>query len=169
MRDVTLWHDSCHLLDMKRFNLWILFLLVSFPLRAEVEIGAVKHIDANFSQTKQQSMLKEPQVLTGHFAYDAPSSVVWQYDKGIEARLPEQMLSFIASAVSGKYLQSNDDFQVLEKDGEVTLVPLRRQLRKLFSSVVLHLQPNTFIANQVVLYEATGDITTICFTNIKAD
>ena len=145
---------------------WILTILlfVGLSVSAEISVSKVSHIEAVFRQVKQQAMLTEPQILTGKFVYDAPSKVSWKYDKGIEARLPEQMLNFIAAAVSGQYLETNSDFSVTEQDGVIVLIPLKRQLKKMFSSIKLHLKDN--IAQEVILNEATGDITTISLSNV---
>ena len=142
--------------------LGIVVLLTGF-----VPAFAFSHLEAQFRQVRESSMLNEPQVLTGQFEYDVPDRVSWTYDSGVQAQLPESMLRFIAKAVDGSYLQQSDDFVVEQTHNAVTLTPKKPRLKKLFSRIVIRFDQNG-LAEQVVMTDATGDITTITFMNMTA-
>lgn len=127
---------------------------------------APKHIDADFRQVRSSAMLQTDQVLTGRFVFDAPDRIQWKYNGGVEARLPEQMLRFISRAVGGGFLQSDEDFEVSRQGDMLTLTPKKKQLKKMFSSIVIRFSAQTGIAEEVLMTETGGDSTTIYFTNI---
>ena len=136
----------------------IVFLALSILLNAQ----QVVHLDGRFRQVRESSMLSQPQVLTGHFTFDAPNKVVWLYDSGSQASLPEPFLRFISGAVNGTYLQENEDFGVTQTDNQLVLTPKKKRLQKLFSKIEITLNASG-IAEQVILTEPTGDKTTISF------
>lgn len=140
-------------------------LYIVLMLAAVTPALAFTHLDARFRQVRESSMFVEPQVLTGLFSYDVPDQVRWEYDSGVQAQLPEPMLRFIAKAVDGSYLKDNDDFSVAEHDKSVTLTPKKNRLRKLFSTITIRFDADG-LAEQVVMTEPTGDVTTITFMNM---
>ncbi|MBR3648196.1 MAG: outer membrane lipoprotein carrier protein LolA [Paludibacteraceae bacterium] len=143
---------------MKKTLYIVLLLLLSVPAMA------YSHIEARFRQVRESSMFVEPQVLTGSFAYTVPDRVRWQYDSGIQATLPEPMLRFITGAVDGSYAQDNDDFVVEQTADSLSLTPKKSRLKKLFSHILIRFGQNG-LAEQVVMTEPAGDITTITFTD----
>lgn len=129
-------------------------------------MGTPKHIDANFRQVRSSAMLQQEQIMTGRFVFDSPDRVEWKYDGGVEAHLPEQMLRFIANAVSGGLLEPNEDFDASREGNTLVLTPKKKQMKKLFASITIRFSPKTGIAEEVVMTEAGGDTTIILFTNI---
>ena len=142
---------------MKRF-LIIVFLALSSMLNAQ----QIVHLDGRFRQVRESSMFAEPQVLTGRFLFDAPDKVVWTYDSGLHATLPEPVLRFIGCAVNGTYLEDNEDFAVVQTGNSMTLTPKKKRMLKVFSQIVITLDKRG-IAEQVIMTEPTGDKTTITF------
>ena len=140
-------------------------LAILLLLAAVGPVLAFTHLDAQFRQVRESSMLTEPQVLTGLFTYDVPDQVRWEYDSGIQAQLPEPMLRFISKAVDGSYLDNNDDFSVEQDGNQVTLIPKKNRLKRLFSTITIRFDING-LAEQVVMTEPTGDVTTITFTHM---
>ena len=120
------------------------------------------HLDGHFTQVRENSMLEDSQVLTGRFVFDAPDQVVWTYDSGMQATLPEPILRFIGGAVNGSYLNENDDFAVQQTDNQLVLIPKKKRVQKVFSRIEIRLNRQG-IAEQVVMQEPTGDKTTIRF------
>ena len=120
------------------------------------------HLDGRFKQVRESSMLEEPQVLTGRFTFDAPDKVVWTYDSGVQANLPEPILRFIGGAVNGTYLDNNEDFAILRTGNQLVLTPKKKRMQKVFSKIEMTMNRQG-IAEQVVMTEPTGDKTTILF------
>lgn len=141
-----------------RLTIWMWLL----PL---VQMMAVSHLEAQFRQVRESSLFTEPQVLTGRFVFDAPDHVEWIYDAGYQATLPEPLKRFISSAVDGSALRQNDDFSVEQTADGITLTPKKSRVKKIFSKIMLRLDARG-LAEQVVLWEPTGDVTTITFTDM---
>lgn len=125
------------------------------------------HLASPFRQVRESAFLTEPQVLTGQFTYDAPDQVTWQYDSGLQARLPEPLLRLIAQAVNPTALSQTDDFTVEQTADTLTLTPRKPRLKKLFSQITIRFGSNG-LAEQVVMTEPTGDATTITFLDMTA-
>ncbi len=103
----------------------------------------------------------------------------------------QQLLQFIIRSISGDNLQDNANFTVTQQpasapsnafsqgnistqnststQGSTTylLVPKKRDLRQLFQSIEITLDPTTQVAERVVLTEKNGDRSTITFHNIQ--
>ncbi len=109
----------------------------------------------------------------------------------------QQLLQFIIRSISGDNLQDNANFIVTQQpasapsnafsqgnaltrsntstqnststQGSTTylLVPKKRDLRQLFQSIEITLDPTTQVAERVVLTEKNGDRSTITFHNIQ--
>ncbi len=104
----------------------------------------------------------------------------------------QQLLQFIIRSISGDNLQDNANFTVTQQpalapsdafsqdnistqnrntsaQGSTTylLVPKKRDLRQLFQSIEITLNPTTQVAERVVLTEKNGDRSTITFHNIQ--
>ena len=126
---------------------------------------AFEHLDGRFRQVRESSMLSEPQVLTGYFAYDAPDKVVWQYDSGIEATLPAPILRLISATINGTYTTENEDFSMEMTADKLVLTPKKKRLQKIFDRVEIFLAPDG-VAKQVLMHEPSGDLTTIFFTEM---
>ena len=142
---------------MKRVII-ILFLALSFTLNAQ----QIVHLEGRFRQVRESSMFAEPQRMSGLFTFDAPDKVVWLYDSGAQATLPEPILRFIGGAVNGSYLGDNDDFAAQQTGNQLVLTPKKKRMQKVFSKIVITLNDKG-IAEQVVMTEPTGDRTTIQF------
>ena len=149
--------------ELMRRVFLIVFLALSLLLNAQ----EIVHLDGTFRQVRESSMLSEPQVQTGHFTFDAPNQVIWTYDSGTQATLPEQFLRFIAGAVNGSYLQENEDFAVQQTGQILKLTPKKKRLLKLFSTIEILLNDKG-LAEQVVMQETSGDKTTITFIQLTS-
>lgn len=150
---------------MKRLVLYLLMLLPTLAA-AQVKVARLKTAEADFKQTRISEMLTKPQVLTGKFAYSAPSTISWQYAGGQDMQLPEAMLGFISKAVSGEFAEENDSFTAEWDGSNLLLTPKKKQIRRFFSSILLTFNQKG-VAQRVVLTEPTGDRTEIEFNNMK--
>jgi len=136
-------------------------------------------LSADFEQIKTSQLFAEPELSKGHLTYrepdylrweyTSPQALVWEMDgaKGNVSPQVRQIVTLILKSVSGAYLQPNDDFNVSMTDNIAELTPKRRELKQLFSKITIRINPKTGIADEVVLYEKSGDETRIRFFNAK--
>lgn len=143
-----------------------LMMLLSVQVFSKIRPTHASYIEADFRQTRTQALFDVPQTMTGKFTYTAPDIVTWKYDNGIEAELPKEMLRFISKAVSGEYLKNNTEFDV-EQNGDVAiLTPKKRQIKQFFKEIQIVFNPLTGFAREVLMVEATDDVTKIEFFNM---
>lgn len=151
---------------MKKYILFIFLFVVSLTIQAEVQIALLKNAEANFKQTRTSMVLAEPIIQRGSFAYVAPDSICWKYDKLENLRLPEQMLSLIKQAVSGDLESAKSTFETKWDKQALTLVPKKKQIQKIFQQITILFDTNG-VATKVYLDEPNGDQTKIEFINMK--
>ena len=136
-------------------------------------------LSADFEQVKTSQLFADPEYSQGHLTYrqpdylrweyTSPQTLVWELDgtKGNVSPQVRQIMSLILKSVSGEYLQPNDDFHVTTNGNIAVLTPKRRELKQLFSKVTIRMDYKTEIAEEVILYEKSGDQTNIRFRNVK--
>ncbi len=136
-------------------------------------------LSADFEQVKTSQLFTEPELSKGHLTYRAPDYLRWEYTspqelvwevdgaKGNVSPQVRQIVTLILKSVSGEYLQPNEDFNVTRNSDMAELVPRRRELKQLFTRITIRINPSTEIADEVVLYEKSGDETKIRFYNAK--
>jgi outer membrane lipoprotein carrier protein len=79
----------------------------------------------------------------------------------------------MTNIMSGQSLVGDQDFQVSlaadEKNTKwvATLVPRRKEVRRMFASIILHVNSAQWLVRQVELVEPKGDRTVIELNNIK--
>ena len=178
---------------MKRF-LPILLLLCSLsPLRAQdsdalkrriVESGArITGITCDFVQTKQSAMLSEKAVSSGRMVYRSPEYLEWAYVKptprtfvfdGSTAeagkdKMFKDLARLIVSSIAGGNIANEAAFRTEAEsaggDILVTMYPLKRDLKRMFTSLVLRYKADTLEATRFEMNEASGDVTVIEFKN----
>lgn len=147
-------------------QLTYLFLLFSVVLHAEGKVAVLQTAQARFTQTRTSSLLEEPIVQTGFFAYVAPDSITWIYDGQQNAMIPEPMLAFIKQAVSGDVLTAKSTFDVQWEAETLVLTPLKKQIKRFFTSIRIRFD-NDGVATDLLLEEPNLDQTQIVFTNMK--
>ena len=151
----------------------------------------IKTVQCDFTQTKQSKMLKGEQVSEGKMFCQQPDKLRWEYTsprsstlvlEGNEARLlkgTEQgtrnkfiasMARMIMNSVAGTNLTDNKTFQVTAKEMPTkyvaTLVPLKKDMKRLYSKLVLHFSIKQETVTEIELYEKNGDRTLIELHNI---
>ena len=91
-------------------------------------------------------------------------------------RMYREMARLMTNIMSGQSLLGEQDFQVTlvpadEKKTEwvATLVPRRREVRRMFASIVLRVTPVQWLVRQVELVEPKGDCTIIELKNVKVN
>ncbi|MBO7408610.1 MAG: outer membrane lipoprotein carrier protein LolA [Paludibacteraceae bacterium] len=126
-------------------------------------LAVILSLNADFVQTKQIKLMREPQVSTGHLVYRAPDYMQWQYIKpnkvtwemnGEQTNVNPQlqrMLKMIMASISGE--AQND-------------AKLQREMKKMFREVNITMDDTGEVAKRVELVEQNGDITVIEFSNV---
>ena len=152
----------------------------------------IKTVQCNFTQTKQSKMLKGEQVSEGKMFCQQPDKLRWEYTsprastlvlEGAEARLLKgneqeaknkfigSMARMIMNSVAGKCLTDNKTFQVTAKEVPskyvATLVPLKKDMKRLYSKLVLHFDLKQETVTEIELYEKNGDRTLIELHDIR--
>lgn len=129
-------------------------------------LSVILSIEADFVQTKQVSMMSEPQVSTGHMIYRAPDymqwayltphTAVWEVDGNTSNVSPQvqRLLRMIMAAIAG--------------NGEMD-ARTQKESKKLFQSVNIIMDEQTHIAQRVELIEKNGDSTIIEFKNVVTE
>ena len=152
----------------------------------------IKTVQCNFTQRKQSKMLKGEQVSEGKMYCQQPDKLRWEYTSprastlvldGNEARLlkgTEQgtrnkfiasMARMIMNSVAGKDLTDNKTFQVTAKEVPTkyvaTLIPLKKDMKRLYSKLILHFDIKQETVTEIELHEKNGDRTIIELHDIQ--
>ncbi len=133
---------------------------------------------AHFVQDKQSALFTEPQRSEGELVYRTPDYLRWEYtspqplvweidgDKGNVNKQITGLLMLIKQCVKGDFGAAEKSFTVQQNGHSVVLTPKKRELQRLFRQIEIELNPQTDIADRVVIHEANGDDTTIRFKQV---
>jgi len=161
--------------------------------RMTVAAKAIKTVQCDFTQTKHTKMLKGEQVSKGRMACQQPDKLRWEYTSpkasslilnGTDARLNKgteqgagskkfvgEMARMIMNSVAGKCLTDSRAFQVSTKEMPskyvATLLPLRKEMKRIYTKLVLHFDLEQSTVTEVEMYEKSGDHTVIELHNIR--
>ena len=158
----------------------------------------VSSIDCDFVQTKESSLLASAAVSKGHMSYRKPGYLQWVYTEpnslalvadgssitltkdgqtttlsGNQNRLLKEMAQMIIGNIEGSILSDEKMFKAQYEvaDGRivVTLFPQKKDIQKMWSKLVLYYEQKSFNATKFEMYETSGDLTVVSFSNIKYD
>ena len=152
----------------------------------------IKTIQCNFTQTKHLKMLSQEQVSEGKMFCQQPDKLRWEYTsprastlvlEGTQARLLKgseqgtkskfigEMARLIMNSVAGKCLTDSKTFQVSAKEMPTeyvaTLIPLRKDMKRIYSKLILHFDIKLETVTEVELHEKSGDRTLIELHDIR--
>ena len=153
----------------------------------------IKTVQCSFTQTRHMKMLSKEMVSGGKMSCQQPDKLRWEYTtprattlilNGTEARLKKgeaanashnkfigEMARLIMNSVAGKCLADSKTFQVTAKEGpseyEATLLPLRKDIKRIYTKLVLHFNLGKATVTEVELYEKGGDRTVIELHDIR--
>jgi outer membrane lipoprotein-sorting protein len=168
-----------------------------FKIFAQIAEGAstVRSLSSDFIQERVLSMLKEPLISTGKFAFEKPDLLYWEVLKpspmrfvvqGEKARrwsgdskVPEvleiEQEPMIKAIVEQVFGWARADFNWLEKRYRITvnqespyalkLVPLSFQEKKFLSYITIVFSEDWTHVRSVELHEKSGDLTRLRFMN----
>ena len=159
--------------------------------------ATVKSIQCDFTQVRQSTMLKEKQTSKGQmffggknlkWAYTSPNKyalivkddgqqVLIQQDgktkkaEGQSGQLFKGIAQIVMNSVTGAALSNSSDFSVeMYTQANIwvaKLTPKQAKLKKMFSSIYLYFNDKHNAVYKVEMKEASGDLTTITFSNLK--
>ena len=158
--------------------------------------AAMQTLQCRFVQQKTSSMLAEPTIAEGTMHYAAPDRMRWEYtepyafalvingdrivkvtDGKAEAldaksgRMYQGMVGIIMGSASGKKLFDTSVFDVMMFDDDTfwraEMTPKRRDMKRMFSQLVFRFDKKTNGISCVEFKNASGDITSIRFEDIK--
>jgi len=175
---------------MKEILLSILCLSLALPLSAQDQsqeqmiqemasaARGIRTVRCNFKQTKHMKMLRDGQVSEGRMFCQQPDKLIWEYLSPRQETISTDaeawkgaMARMIMKLVAGQALTDSKAFQVTVKQlpgkYEATLIPLRKDLKRLYTKLVLHYDLGQATVTQVEMYEKTGDHTLIELFDIR--
>lgn len=158
--------------------------------------SSIKTMQCDFVQTKSLKMLGDKMVSKGKMYCSQPSQLRWEYttpytytfvlnDNNVmlksgsrsdvidinQNKMFKEIARIMMNSVLGKLLTDKKDFSVtVKQNGKqyvATLTPLRKDLKQMFTHILLHYDIKEGMVKTVVLKEKNGDSTTIELTNIK--
>ncbi len=158
----------------------------------------VAAVECDFTQTRESALLADAAVSTGHMTYRQPGFLEWQYLSpfqlsfvaddgqvsikrdgrsetlgGNQRTMMKELTQLIVGSIEGSALTDEKRFrtQVEEADRNivVTLLPVKREMQKIWSRMVLYYDKTSAKATRFELYEASGDRTIITFSNVHYD
>ena len=175
---------------MKEILLSILCLSLALPLSAQDQsqeqmiqemasaARGIRTVRCNFKQTKHMKMLRDGQVSEGRMFCQQPDKLLWEYLSPRQETISTDaeawkgaMARMIMKLVAGQALTDSKAFQVTVKQlpgkYEATLIPLRKDLKRLYTKLVLHYDLGQATVTQVEMFEKTGDHTLIELFDIR--
>lgn len=158
----------------------------------------VKTLQCNFRQTKQMSMLATSMVSKGRMYCKDGNKLRWEYtepytytfvlnnDKVMmksadktniidirTSKMFQQITNIMISSITGQCLTDTKYFQVAmfktDTHWVAKLTPQQKEMRQMFTRIVLYINPKDHVVNAVELVEKSGDTTTIELMDIKTD
>lgn len=160
------------------------------------QAASMQCMNCRFTQQKTMAMLAEPTVSEGLMNYNSPDKMRWEYtspysfallvdgekitkitdgnEEMLDAksgRMYQGIVSIIMSSATGQKLFDKSMFDVaITDDGEfwkAEMKPKKHNMKRMFSMLTFYFAKSTNIINKVEMTEASGDVTTIQFYDMK--
>lgn len=161
-----------------------------------VETGSsMKSLQCGFIQTRRMSIMNTEAVSEGRMHYQQPDKLRWEYVapyknvfvlNGTEALMQNETRSdvvdieqnrrfkgiarLMTGSISGSFLSDDKSFDVsveeTPQEWVVTLVPLRREMKQMWTRIVMHFDRSQKHVSSIGLYEQSGDCTEITFNKV---
>lgn len=161
--------------------------------RANAEM---KSLECDFVQTKHLKLLNDKMVSYGKMYYQQPSQLRWEYSKPYtyvfilnsnqvllknaqredvvdvnNNKMFKEIVRLMMGSVVGSFLSDDKSFDVkITTSGNewvATLLPLKRDMKQMWTKLVLHFDSAQKRVSQVEMFEPSGDYTTIELKNIR--
>ncbi len=157
---------------------------------------SMQTMQCRFVQSKTMAMLAEPSVSEGTMHFVTPDRLRWEYLspypfalivngehivkvtdgksevlEGNTGRMYQGIVGIIMGSASGQKLFDPTVFDVVIFDDDAfwkaEMTPKRRDMKRMFSQLVFRFDKKTNVINRVQLVEASGDVTSIHFEDIR--
>jgi len=152
----------------------------------------IETLQCEFVQEKTSVLLSEKSVVEGVLMYKSPSMLRWEYTKPTpstlilnannailldkngqkagDERMLKQLGSIIISMINGSGIMQNRQFltDFYEIDNSLILVvltPVQKRLKDFYDKIELIIDNKTMFANEIILFEKSGDKMSIILTN----
>lgn len=164
----------------------------------EKTVSSIKSMHCSFRQEKVIGMLNEKVISEGTMDFCQPTKLRWQYSKPykytfvingnkvmikssnqtnvIDARqskMFKEVTRIMVNSVTGKCLTDNKQFNVTMHNNKIewiaTMVPVAKELKSMFKTIKLYIDPKKGLVSRVVLTEKTNDVTNIYLSNYKTN
>ena len=164
--------------------------------RIVAQCASMKSMKCDFRQVSTVPLMDEPQVSSGKMLYRQPSSLKWVYTEpfiysitfdndnisvdtgqgqteiGSDAsRMFKGLAGIVLGCMSGENLKDKRLFQttVSEQDNEwvAVLVPQRREMKRVFSEIVMVFDPATSLLKRLDMKDQNGGSTAIEISNVS--
>jgi len=158
----------------------------------------VRSLACDFTQEKHISILNDALVSTGKMHYQASDKLKWEYTSpsafvftmnGSQVLLKSKeqcqvvdskkdrrfkhIVKMMEGNIIGNSLTDTKSFksQLQQVDGlwQVTLMPLRNDLKQMWQKLVLYIPADLTMVSRVEIHEVSGDYTSIEFKNIQVN
>ncbi len=158
--------------------------------------SSIKTMQCDFVQTKSLKLLGDKMISKGKMWCQQPNMLRWQYDspytytfilnnnkvtvkKGNHSdvidvnknKMFKEIARIMMNSVLGNVLTDKTDFKAsVAQSGQsyiVTLIPQKKEMKQMFTSILLHYDTKLKLVTQVEMREKNGDSTLIELQNIK--
>lgn len=160
--------------------------------------SGLRSMSCSFVQTKHLSLLSDKMVSEGKMTYSRPDKLRWEYttpyrylfifngtkvyvgnksrkdviDTGSN-KLFKEVARLMMSTVTGTALSNPADFTTSVADSgskwEVTLKPKKKEMRGMFSKIILSFSKSDLMISEITIHEKNNDRTNIRLKNISSN
>lgn len=158
-------------------------------------VSSISSMICDFTQTKTLSLLNDRMVSSGKMYYKRANKLRWEYESPYKYlfvfngakvyvanksrkdvidtktnKLFKEVARIMMSTVTGTALSNSADFTIGLADAsscwQVTLVPKKREMKKMFSKIMLVFKKSDLMISEINIYEKNNDKTNIKLRNI---
>ena len=166
--------------------------------RIAARCADMRSMRCDFRQTRTVPLMESPQVSEGKMLYRQPSSLKWIYSEPLSysftiendnisidspdghtaigsdaGRMFKGLSDIVLGCMSGKNLTDRRLFQtdVTVQDGEwvARLIPQRREMKRVFTSIVMVFDPSTALLKRMTMYDQNGGSTLVEISNVSVN
>lgn len=152
-------------------------------------------MQCDFVQTKRVKLLNDRMISKGKMYYSQPNKLRWEYtspytytfilsgnkvtlkkggkDNVIDVnqnKMFREIVNIMMNSVVGKCLSDRKSFKTMVKDipseWVATLTPQSKELKQMFTKIILHFNKQKSVIVKVEMFEKNGDTTSIVLENI---
>lgn len=156
----------------------------------------MKSLECSFVQTKHLAIFNDEMVSKGKMYYQQPGELRWEYispysytfilsgnkvllknDDRVDVidvdknKMFKEIARIMMNSIVGKCISDNSSFDVEIEDSAdefiATLLPLKRDMKQMWTKLLLYFSKENFGVNKVIMYEHSGDYTVITLHDVR--